>query len=147
MTSQSYPIPKSNPNAQMSITFFLIWLVNALVIALANVVFPNNVVLGTMSLSYYMALLLSSGVLAWVTIVLMPVFTEIEIRKQMVLTPQHWMLGYLIINVASLWVITRFAEALGLGISSWVYVLGLAAVLDFVQGMVMMAYGEAQKRK
>lgn len=117
MTSQSYPIPKSNPNAQMSITFFLIWLVNALVIALANVVFPNNVVLGTMSLSYYMALLLSSGVLAWVTIVLMPVFTEIEIRKQMVLTPQHWMLGYLIINVASLWVITRFAEALGLGIS------------------------------
>lgn len=52
MASQSYPIPKSNPNAQMSITFFLIWLVNALVIALANVVFPNNIVLGTMSLSY-----------------------------------------------------------------------------------------------
>ncbi len=147
MASQSYPIPKSNPNAQMSITFFLIWLVNALVIALANVVFPNNIVLGTMSLSYYMALLLSSGVLAWVATLVLPLFTEIEMRKQMVLTPQHWMLGYLIINVVSLWVLARFAEAIGLGISSWVYVLGMAAVLDFVQGMVMMAYGEAQKKK
>lgn len=147
MASQSYPIPKSNPNAQMSITFFLIWLVNALVIALANVVFPNNIVLGTMSLSYYMALLLSSGVLAWVATLVLPLFTEIEMRKQMVLTPQHWMLGYLIINVVSLWVLARFAEAIGLGISSWVYVLGMSAVLDFVQGMVMMAYGEAQKKK
>lgn len=147
MASQSYPIPKSNPNAQMSITFFLMWLVNALVIALANVVFPNNIVLGTMSLSYYMALLLSSGVLAWVATLVLPLFTEIEMRKQMVLTPQHWMLGYLIINVVSLWVLARFAEAIGLGISSWVYVLGMAAVLDFVQGMVMMAYGEAQKKK
>lgn len=147
MASQSYPIPKSNPNAQMSITFFLIWLVNVLVIGLANVVFPNNIVLGTMSLSYYMALLLSSGVLAWVATLVLPLFTEIEIHKQMVLTPQHWMLGYLIINVVSLWVLARLAEAIGLGISSWVYVLGMAAVLDFVQGMVMMAYGEAQKKK
>lgn len=147
MATQSYPIPKSNPNAQMSITFFLMWLVNALVIALANVVFPNNIVLGTMSLSYYMALLLSSGVLAGVATLALPLFTEIEMRKQMVLTPQHWMLGYLIINVVSLWVLARLAEAIGLGISSWVYVLGLAAVLDFVQGMVMMAYGEAQKKK
>jgi len=147
MASQSYPIPKSNPNTQMSITFFLIWLVNALVIALANVVFPNNIVLGTMSLSYYMALILSSGVLAWVATLALPLFTEIEIRKQMVLTPQHWMLGYLIINVVYLWILARLAEAIGLGISSWVYVLGMAAVLDFVQGMVMMAYGEAQKKK
>lgn len=94
-----------------------------------------------------MALLLSSGVLAWVATLALPLFTEIEMRKQMVLTPQHWMLGYLIINVVSLWVLARFAEAIGLGISSWVYVLGMAAVLDFVQGMVMMAYGEAQKKK
>lgn len=147
MASQSYPIPKSNPNAQVSFTFFLLWLVNALVIGLANVVFPNNIVLGTMSLSYYMALLLSSGVLAWSASLMMPIFTEIEIRKQMVMAPHHWMIGYLVINVISLWVLARFAEAIGLGISSWVFVLGLAAALDFVQGMTMMAYGEAQKKK
>lgn len=145
MASQSYPIPKGNPNAQMSITFFLLWTVNALVIGLANKFFPNNIVLGTMSLAHYVALFLSSGVLAWAATITMPIFTEIEMRKQIVLSPQHWMIGYLIINLISIWSVARFAEAIGLGISSWVFVFGLAAILDFVQGMTMMAYGEVVK--
>ena len=145
MASQSYPIPKSNPNAQMSIIFFLLWIVNALVVGLANKLFPNNFVLGTMSLTHSTALLLSSGVLAWAATITMPIFTEIEMRKQMILTPQHWMIGYLIINLISIWSISRLAEAIGLGISSWTFVLGLAVVLDFVQGMTMMTYGEAVK--
>lgn len=146
MSKQTYPIPQSNPNAYMSITFFLLWVVNALIILAANAVFPMNVVLGTMSLTPTIALILSSGVLAWAATVTLPIFTEIEIRKQMVLTPQHWMMGYLVINVISLWIVSRFAEAIGLGISSWVFVLGLAAVLDMVQGMTMMAFGQATKK-
>ena len=146
MPKQTYPIPQSNPNAHMSVTFFLLWLVNALIILLANTLFPNNIVLGTMSLSHLTALILSSGVLAWAATVTLPLFTAYEIRQQTVLTPQHWMAGYLVINTLSLWVVGRFAEALGLGISSWVFVLGLAAVLDVVQGMTMMAYGQATKR-
>ncbi|MBP9819800.1 hypothetical protein KBC79_03600 [Candidatus Woesebacteria bacterium] len=145
MANQSYPIPKSNPNAHMSIMFFLVWIVNMLVIFLANQLFPNNIVLGTMSLSPFVALVLSTGVLAWATTVTMPIFTEIEIRKQMVLTPQHWLIGYLLLNFISLWVVARFADSLGLGISSWFVVLALAAVLDFVQGMTIMAYGQARK--
>ncbi len=146
MSKQTYPIPKSNPNAQMSITFLLLWVVNGIVIALANMLLPDQIVLGTMSLSQTTALILSSGVLAWLATITLPIFTEIEIRKQMVLAPQHWLLGYLVINVISVWVIARFADALGLGMASWLYVVGLAAVLDFVQGMTMMAYGEAQKK-
>ena len=145
MANQSYPIPKSNPNGHMSIMFFLVWIVNMLVIFLANKLFPNNIVLGTMSLSPFVALVLSTGVLAWATTVTMPIFTEIEIRKQMVLTPQHWLIGYLLLNFISLWVVARFADSLGLGISSWFVVLALAAVLDFVQGMTIMAYGQARK--
>lgn len=146
MAKQTYPIPTSNPNAQMSITFFLLWFVNGLVIALANMILPNQIVLGTMSLTHIAALILSSGVLAWIATLTMPIFTAIEMRKQMVLAPQHWIIGYLIINVISLWVVARFADLLGLGIASWMYVVGLAVVLDVVQGMTMMAYGEAQKK-
>ncbi|MEX0896006.1 MAG: hypothetical protein WDZ94_03635 [Patescibacteria group bacterium] len=146
MAKQSYPIPESNPNAHMSATFLLLWLVNVLIIWLANTVFPDNFVLGTMSLSSGTALLLSSGVLAWIVTLLIPVFTEIEIRKQMVLTPQHWVAGYLIINTVALWSVARFADVLGFGISSWAYVLGLAVVLNLIQGMVMMGYGEVQKK-
>lgn len=146
MSQQTYPIPTSNPHAHLVVTFFLLWLVNALIITVANALFPNNIVLGTMSLSHFTALILSSGVLAWAATITLPLFTAIEIRQQMVLTPQHWMAGYLVINAISLWIVSRFAEALGLGISSWVFVLGLAAVLDILQGMTMMAYGQATKR-
>jgi len=146
MAKQTYPIPKSNPNAQLITTFFLLWLVNGLVLYLANVLLPKQLVFGTMSLSYMAALLLSSGVLAWIATITMPLFTEIEIRKKMVLAPQHWLIGYLIINIVALWVVTRFADILGFGVASWMHVVGLAAVLDVVQGMTMMVYGEMQIR-
>ena len=147
MAKQTYPIPKSNPNAYLVTTFFLLWLVNGLIVSLANVLMPEKLVLGTMSLSYLPALLLSSGVLAWIASITMPLFTEIEIRKQMVLAPQHWLLGYLIINIVGIWVVTRFADILGFGVASWMYVIALAIVLDIAQGMTMMAYGEMQKKK
>lgn len=147
MAKESYPIPTSNPNAYMSISFFIMWVVNALVISIANALFPEIFVLGTMSLSPLAALLLSSGVLAWVTTLFMPVFTEIEIRKKMVLAPHHWIIGYMIIDFVALWSIARLAEMLGFGIASWVAVLGLAVVLDLAQGMAMMGFGEMQKRK
>jgi hypothetical protein len=146
MAKQSYPIPKVNNLAPMSVTFFLIWAVTAVVISLANTFMPEQIVLGTMTVNRMMALLLSSGIIAWATTITMPIFTEIEVRKQMILAPQHWIIGYLIINVAALWVTTRFADVIGLGVSSWVYVVGLAAVLDFVQGMVMMAYGASPNK-
>jgi hypothetical protein len=147
MAKATYPVPKSNPNLKMSIIFLILWIVNGLVISLANMIFPQQIVLGTMSLSRMMALVLSSGVLAWLATITMPLFTEVEIRKQMVLAPQHWMAGYLVINAISVWVVARFADALGLGIESWMYVLGLAVVLDVTQGMAMMLHGEAQQKK
>ena len=147
MAKQTYPIPTSNPNAYMSISFLLMWVVSALVISIASSLYPETYVLGTMSLSRMAALLLSSGVLAWVTTMLIPVFTEIEIRKKMVLAPQHWVLGYLIINVIALWIIARFADSFGFGIASWMAVVGLAIMLDLAQGMTMMGYGELNKKK
>ncbi len=147
MAQQTYPIPKSNPNAHMSITFLLLWLVNGLVIALANFLMPRDIVLATISISHIAALVLSSGILAWFATVTLPLFTEIEIRKKMILTPLHWMIGYFIINTCAVWIIARFSDTIGLGVSSWFFVLVLAALLDVVQGMTMMAYGEMNKKK
>lgn len=147
MAQQTYPIPKTNPNAQMSISFFIIWIANILVIAIANMLLPEQIVLGTMSLSYSMALILSAGVLAWIATLTMPIFTQIEMQKKMVLSPQQWILGYFIINAVAIWVVARFADAIGLGISSWMYVLGLAALIDLIQGMSMMLYGGMQEKK
>ena len=147
MAKQAYPVPASNPNAQMSIIFLLLWPVNAIVIALANVLFPEQIVLGTSTVSMAGALVLSSGILAWLATMVLPLFTEVEIRKQMVLSPRHWMAGYLVVNVIGVWVLARFAYAIGMGMASWVYVLGLAIVLDVAQGMTMMAWEQSKKKK
>lgn len=147
MAKNQYPVPKSNPNMMMVVAFFLMLFTNAIVISLANQFFPNLFVLGTMSLTYYPALLLSSGMLALITVLAIPFFTQWEMTQQKILTPMQWMGGYLVINFIGLWLIARGAEVFGLGIASWLAVLGLAVVLDFMQGMVMMALGKSQEKK
>lgn len=143
--NSSYPVPKNNPHLQMVVAFVLTWIVSALVISIANSWFPSNVVLGTSVLSRWGALFLSSGVLAWLMSMSIALFTEIEVRQQRVLSPKDWMIGYFVLNVVGLWLISRLAEMLGLGVSSWMVVLLLALVLDFVQGLTMMTYGSLQK--
>lgn len=147
MAKNSYPVPKSNPHLQMVISFALTWVVSALVIAIANSLFPSNVVLGTAALNWLSALLLSSGVLAWLMTMAIALFTEIEVRQQRVLSPKDWMMGYFVLNAVGVWLIARLAEMLGLGVSSWVVVVVLALVLDIVQGITMMTYGSLQKSR
>ena len=145
MAKQTRSVETVNHNAHMSATFFLLWLVNAVVLFAANLALPMQIVFGTMSISSTSAIVLSSGILAWLATVTLPLFTEIEIRKNMVLTPAHWLAGYLVINIAGVWLITRFADIIGLGVASWMYVVLLAILLDVAQGIAMMAYGNAQK--
>lgn len=146
MAKDMYPVPKSNPNAMFVLAFLVTWVASAIVIGLANFFMPESFVLGTVNIPYTSALLLSSGVLAWITTMCIPLFTQFEIQQQRVLQPQHWMAGYLVINAIALWVIARQAEIVGLGISSWTMVLILAIVLDVVQGMAQMALGQATKK-
>lgn len=147
MADKKYPVPTSNPNKMMVVCFFVVWLVNLLVFAVANMLMPESVVLGTVNIPYTAALLLSSGVLAWVTTLFIPAFTEIEMRKKMVMSPIHWTAGYLIIDFIALWLIARQAEILGLGISSWMLVLVLSVILDVLQGMSMMAIEMMKQKK
>jgi len=129
---------KRNPGMNMVVSFKLVALVNIIVIWLANMLVPSNVVLGTMSLTPLWALVLSASVLSWFTVVLIPVIHEWEFRQKRDLTPVQWMAAYLVINFVGLWLLTRVSDIFGLGVSSWLIVLVLAAVLDFAQGMVMM---------
>jgi hypothetical protein len=49
-----------------------------------------------------------------------------------------WIMLYFVVNAVGIWVVARFAEQLGLGISSWLVVVALAVVIDIVQGLSMM---------
>lgn len=120
--------------------YLVTFTVNALVLYVANMLFPKNVVLGNMSLSMPWAIILSSGALAILGILAVPVI-EYAQEKMGPFEMMHWIGAYLVINFASIWVITRFAEQFGFGISAWWVGLILAGVTDFLQGMgTMLVY-------
>jgi len=130
-------IKSKNPGMEFNIFFLTMFIVNGAVIGLANMFFPSNVVLGTMSLSYGWALIISSLILSLIVMLALPFIVQLELNRKKDLNPGEMMAAYFIINFVSIWLITRAAEIFGLGVSSWYVVLALAFVLDMVQGLAI----------
>lgn len=130
----------------MIYTFITLFIVNNLVLHLANMIFPEQIVLGTASISHWWAMYHSMFKLTVIATFVMPLVTVYEWKNGVVFTPKQWMSTYLVVNFAALWCISRFADNLGLGFSSWFVILLFAGVLDMVQGVAMMALGEKSKK-
>ena len=143
----SLPVAKTsaNPGMVLVTSYFVLFAVNALVIYLANIYFPQYVVLGTFNINLPWAIFHSMGTLALINILVIPFIREIERWKGRMLTSMEWMMKYFVGNFVGVWAITRFSEQFGLGVSSWFVVLVLAIVLDLVQGVAIMQMGKVQK--
>lgn len=142
VASQTKSKPKTEVSPEMSLTqlvlmFVVFMVVNSVVVLVANTLFPENVVLGTHLISPLQALIQSMAVFSLITVAAAPVIEAIADQMKVKLGFGHWMLLYAVINTIALWVTARFAELVGLGISSWVVVVVLAVVLDFAQGAAM----------
>ena len=110
------------------ITYFVFFVINSLVICLANTISPEQVVLATHHITKTWAIIHSMGTLALINLFAVPPKT---------LTNKEWMIRYFLINLVSIWIITRFADQLGLGVASWPIILILALILSLVQGIAM----------
>lgn len=127
-------------------TYFVLSVVNSLVIILASVLFPQMVVLGTANISKTWAIIHSVGTLALINTFAIPFVKELENKREKMFSPKEWLAYYLVINFGGIWIIARFADQLGFGIKSWLAVLTLAAVLDIVQGIAMMQVEKLRKK-
>ena len=87
------------------------------------------------------------GALALIDTLALPFAREAERHLGRMLTYQEWMLKYFVLNFVSIWIITRFSEQFGLGISSWTVAVALALVLDIAQGVVMMVVEQLRKAR
>ena len=119
-------------------SYFALFFVNGLVVYLASMYFPANVVLGTLHIPKLWAVIHSMGALALINTFAIPVLRAYERSKDTMVTNRDWIVAYFFINFGGIWIITRFADQLGFGITSWVIALVLAAILDAFQGVVMM---------
>jgi hypothetical protein len=146
----SIALSKEKVQAQHSImviySFITLFFVNGLVLYLANMLFPNSIVLGTASIAMIWAVYYSTLNLTLISILVMLLVTIYEWKNKIVFTTKQWISTYLVVNFVALWVISRFAENIGLGFSSWFVILLFAGVLDMVQGVAMMALGEKSKK-
>ncbi len=124
------------------LSFWVMLVVNVLVIFLAHLLFPMGVVLGTHSLSMSWALILSMSLLSLLCVWGMQCVAYHEWRRGKEYSPKDWMVMYFVLDVVSVWVIARFASHLGFGIAHWWVALLLGVVLDFVQGISMMGLGK-----
>lgn len=136
---------KENPGMLLFVTYLTLLVVNMLVVYLASMWFPQNVVLGTAHLSTFGALFLSMNFLALLGTFAIPFIREYERMKKKMLSNTHWMIKYFALNFVGLWVIARFAEQLGLGLSSWMVAAVLAVALDVFQGVAMMQLEKMRK--
>lgn len=127
-------------------SYFAILAVNIVILYLANWIFSRQVVLGTFSISYGWAVLHSMGLLALLDTFAIPFIHYYEFRLGRILGPREWLIFYGVINFAGLWFISRFADALGLGLSSWWVALYLGFIFSFTQGIVMMSLDRLLKR-
>lgn len=122
---------------QLSITFVVWMLAHTTIFFLANRFFPEAVALGTDQFSTWQALLFSMLVLTLITVGFIPLVEMIASSAKRSLSAMDWMVTYFVINTAAIWVVARFAEQLGMGISSWVVAVVLALVIDAVQGLLV----------
>ncbi len=134
-----------NPGMIITATYVIMYIVNAPILYLANMLFPEQVVLGTATLSLMWAVVLSMSALSLILTLLIPFLHEIERKLDRDLTMQEWIGAYLAINFGGIWLISRFSEQFGLGVSSWLVVLGLAVVMNLVQGVIMMQFEKFRK--
>lgn len=131
-------LQSKNTGIVFVINYFAFFLVNSLVIYLANQFYPQQVVLGTLCINNLWAVIHSMSTLALINTLAIPLVRELEKKQNRVLSTFEWFVIYFLINLAGIWVIGRFAEQLGLGIASWLVAAVLALILDLLQGVVMM---------
>lgn len=125
-------------------TYVTLMVVNSVVIYGAHLMFPTHVVLGTFALTAGWALCLSAGKLSLIATLVMPFVTYREWKSKKDFQPKDWMTLYFVVNAVSIYLVSRYAEIYGFGVSSWVVVVALAAVIDVVQGMAMMQLGKVK---
>lgn len=128
------------------VSYVAMFAVNAVVLYLANMFFPKSIVLGTHALPYFWAIGMSMGKLALIDTFAIPFVHEFENYRRKMFSTMEWMALYFVLNFAGIWVISRYSEQFGLGITSWVVAAALALVLDVVQGIVMVSIGKMMEK-
>lgn len=124
------------------VRLFGIWFVaQSILLAIVSVALPGQIVLGTNTISPLSAVFNSMLTLTLFAVGAIPLLEIIQDTRKVILSKTQWMLFYFAVNAAGLWVISRFAEQIGLGLASWFVAAFLGALMTLLQGFFAMRLG------
>ena len=122
---------------QLTVITVLWFIAHSIIIYFANNWYPTAVVLGTHVITPMMGILYSMVVFTLLTVGSIPVIELVAAQMRWRLSNMHWFAAFWAIDAAALWLVARFAEQLGMGISSWVVAVVLGLLMDLVQGVLV----------
>lgn len=114
------------------------WVVNAIVLLLASLIFRDNIVLGNDKVSTPMAAVLAGLVITGLTYLVRPIVAKSGLKVK---GEYNWGIVYLVANTLIVWVIKRLALVLGLGVANIFFTLILAVLLTVGQWAVAKVTG------
>ena len=120
-----------------AVSFLTFWVVNTVVLLLANAVFGGNVAVGNQSISTGLSAIFAGLVLT----ALIPLAPKAVEKSGYKIKKNVWPGIFLGLNVVTLWILKRLAIVTGLGISSILWVIILAIVITFVELAVAKTTG------
>ncbi len=123
--------------AQLSAALFAFIIGNTLVVIVANMFFPQAVVLGNQLLTPFQGALYSMTIVALMAVGIIPIVEWVANWYQLNFSNTQWLALYWVLNAGAVWLVARFALIAGLGISSWLVAVVLGLVLNLVQGWLM----------
>lgn len=124
--------------AQLSTAWVSFTIGGVLVALLSNLFFPKAVILGNHLLSPFVGAVYAMAMVALIAVGVMPVVEYLIKENKWKFSSTHWLLLYWVVNAGSMWLVGRFAEIVGLGISSWMVAVLVGLALNLVQGGLMM---------
>ncbi len=110
------------------LNFLGFWLINSVLVYIVGAVAPSGVVLGNQHVGQIQASAFFGYMLSTINILVQPTVDSMKLKLS---DPKHWALLYFAVNAIAVWVLTRLALIIGVGISSfwWSGVLGLILML------------------
>lgn len=129
---------------KQSIYFAATWVVNLIIILILPFVFKNNIVLGNMDVSIILAAITSSLITAIATLSIPYVIQKSGFKSAPNSTKS---VLYFAVLVIILWVIKRFANVTGLGISNNLYLIFAAAILSVGNLAILSSFPKKTKSK
>lgn len=112
--------------------FIGFWLTNAILFWIIGLIAPGGVVLGNQHVSAIQASLFAGFLLSTVNILTEPATELAKFKPQQ--GQGRWL--FMVINTISIWVITRLALIVGVGINAFWWAVILGVILTFGQWMV-----------